>query len=179
MKKFLSIILTLVMVAALSACGAESTPEAAAPAAPAAEADNAAAPASGDELYFDYRGTVIAVHAEAAPILAVLGEPMSCTEQPSCAFQGLDRSYYFGSFYLETYEKDGAEYVSGFWFADDTVQTPEGIYIGSTQAEVEQAYGADAFNGTNAYSLRRGDSKLTVILTDGAVSSIQYTYASM
>lgn len=178
MKKFLAIILALVMVAALSACGVESAPEAAEPAAPAAEAD-IAAPASGDELYFDYEGTVISVHAEAAPILAVLGEPMSCTEQPSCAFQGLDRSYYFGSFYLETYEKDGAEYVSGFWFADDTVQTPEGIYIGSTQAEVEQAYGADAFNGTNAYSLRRGDSKLTVILTDGAVSSIQYTYASM
>lgn len=176
MKKFLAIILALVTVVAASACGAESAPEAAEP---DAEADNAAAPAIGDELYFDYRGTVIAVHAEAAPILAVLGEPMSCTEQPSCAFQGLDRSYYFGSFYLETYEKDGAEYVSGFWFVDDTVQTPEGIYIGSAQAEVEQAYGADAFNGTNAYSLRRGDSKLTVILTDGAVSSIQYTYASM
>ena len=149
MKKFLAIILALVTVVAASACGAESAPEAAEP------------------------------DAEAAPILAVLGEPMSCTEQPSCAFQGLDRSYYFGSFYLETYEKDGAEYVSGFWFVDDTVQTPEGIYIGSAQAEVEQAYGADAFNGTNAYSLRRGDSKLTVILTDGAVSSIQYTYASM
>lgn len=177
MKKFLAIILALVMVVAASACGADSAPTAA-PSDNAAETDTAAATEIGDELYFDYQGTVISVHAEAAPILAVLGEPMSYTEQPSCAFQGLDRSYYFGSFYLETYEKDGAEYVSGFWFADDTVQTPEGIYIGSAQADVEQAYGADAFNGNNAYSVSQGDSKLTVILTDGVVSSIQYTYAS-
>ena len=39
---------------------------------------------------------------------------------------------------------------------------------------MEKAYGAESFNGTNAYIMTNGKSTLTVILTDGAVSSIQY-----
>ena len=35
-------------------------------------------------------------------------------------------------------------------------------------------YGADGFNGTNAYILKGTTSTLTIILSDGVVSSIQY-----
>lgn len=123
---------------------------------------------------FTYNGALIPINADAAPIIAALGEPKSYTEETSCAFDGLDKTYYYGSFYLTTYPTDGKDYVYTLWFADDSISTKEGIRIGSTQAEVERAYGAESFDGNNAYILVRGETKLTVILTDGIVSSIQY-----
>ena len=57
---------------------------------------------------------------------------------------------------------------------DDSSTTPQGIYIGATQAEVEAAYGTEGFNGSNAYVMTGTTSTLTIILTDGVVSSIQY-----
>ena len=104
-----------------------------------------------------------------------LGEPMKYTESASCAFDGLDKSYYYGSFYLETYPQGDKDFVYGWWFADDSVSTPEGIYIGAAQADVEKAYGAENFNGTNAFSVKKGNGTLTIILDKGLVTSIQYT----
>ena len=86
----------------------------------------------------------------------------------------LDKTYYYGSFYLATYPMDGKDYVYTLWFADDTVATADGIRIGSTQAQVETVYGADAFNGTNAFEMTKGSSKLTILITDGIVSGVRY-----
>ena len=107
-------------------------------------------------------------------MLEALGEPKSYTEESSCAFEGLDKTYYYGSFYLSTYPMGGKDFVYVLWFADDTVTTAEGIRIGSTQAQVETAYGKDAFNGTNAFEMSKGSSKLTILITDGIVSGIRY-----
>lgn len=126
------------------------------------------------EYSFTYKDTAITLHAPAAPIVEALGEPVSYTESTSCAFSGLDKTYYYGSFYMDTYPLDGVDYVYGFWFADDTILTPEGIYIGAAQELVEAAYGAEFFNGSNAYIVEKGSGKLTVILEEGIVKSIQY-----
>lgn len=131
------------------------------------------------EYSFDYNGTEIVVNAEAEPIIAALGEPMSITEEPSCAFQGLDRTYFYGSFYISTYESDGREYVFACWFADDSVETKEGIYLGCGQSEVSAAYGEANYNGSNAYIMKGVNTKLTVILENGEVVSIQYSTPDM
>ena len=127
-----------------------------------------------ENFSFTYNGTKITLGAEAAPIIYALGEPRGYTEEPSCAFEGMDKTYYYGSFYLSTYPLNGKDFVYSFWFADDSVATEEGIRIGSTKAEVEAIYGADCFNGTNMYSQTLGNSKLTILMEDGMVSSIQY-----
>lgn len=126
---------------------------------------------------FTYSGTRIQINGEAGPVVAALGEPKSYTEEASCASDGLSKTYYYGSFYLLTYPMDGRDYVYSLWFVDDAVATEEGIRIGSTQAEVEAAYGAGGFDGTNTYVLTKADTKLTLILTGGIVSSIQYAAA--
>ena len=171
MKKIFALILALTMVLALAACGGETAPETTAPAAPSVQG-----PTQPDANSWKYtvRGVDILMHAEAAPILEALGEPVSYTEEASCAFTGLDKTYYYGGFYLQTYPLGDKDYIYSAWLVDDSSETPEGIYIGATQAEVEAAYGADAFNGSNAYILTGTTSTLTIILTDGTVSSIQY-----
>ena len=47
-----------------------------------------------ENFSFTYNGTKITLGAEAAPIIDALGEPRSYTEEPSCAFDGMDKTYY-------------------------------------------------------------------------------------
>lgn len=128
----------------------------------------------GTGLCFHYKETEIALNTDAAPILKQLGEPKNYTEEPSCAFDGLDKTYDFGSFYLQTYPNENKDYIFSLWFADDSVTTDEGIHIGTAQADVEKAYGADGYNGTNAYMKTVGDTKLTIMVKEGEVTSILY-----
>ena len=162
MKKMIALMLVLSMMLCFAGCGKEE----AAPAAPAAPV--------ADGWSFNYNGTEIAISADAAPIVEALGEPKSYTEETSCAFEGPDKTYFYGNFYMTTYPQGEKDYVFSMWFVDDTLTTAEGVYIGAEQAEVEAAYGADAFNGSNAYIVEKGSTKLTVLLADGYVSSIQY-----
>ena len=169
MKKIFALILALTMVLTMAACGGDTTPETTAPA-----AQNTPTTPDASSWKYNVQGIDIMMHAPAAPILETLGEPVSYTEEASCAFSGLDKTYYYGGFYLQTYPMGDADYVFSLWLVDDSSTTPEGIYIGATQAEVEAAYGTEGFNGSNAYVMTGTTSTLTIIMDDGVVSSIQY-----
>ena len=123
---------------------------------------------------FLYKGTEIAMKEDAAPILEALGEAKSYTEAASCAFEGLDKTYYYGSFYLYTYPDGETDRVNMVVLCDDTLSTPEGLTIGDSKENVESIYGPDGFNGVNAYVYTRGDCTLTIIIDNDNVSSIQY-----
>ena len=170
MKKIIALALALMLVLTMAACG-ESAPETTAPAAPSVNT-----PVTPDAASWKYnvQGVDIMMHADAAPVLAALGEPVSYTEEASCAFTGLDKTYFYGGFYLQTYPMGEEDFIYSVWLVDDSSTTPEGIYIGATQAEVEAAYGAESFNGSNAYILKGTTSTLTIIMDNGVVTSIQY-----
>ena len=186
MKKLICIVLALCLVLALAACGSKDKvvnnnqqPSNNSDAPAAENNDKQDAPAPQDTpaeggFVFTYNGTNISMNAPAADILAALGEPKSMTEEPSCAFDGMDKTYYYGSFYLATYPMTDGDYVYSVWMVDDSISTTEGIYIGAPEADVEKAYGAENYNGSNAYIITKGDSKLTVLIEAGVVSSIQY-----
>lgn len=123
---------------------------------------------------FTYNGIEITLGAEAAPIIDVLGEPRSYTEEASCAFDGVDKTYYYGSFYISTCPINGIERVYTIWFADDTVATKESIRIGSSQIQVEDAYGTGAFDGMNRFTQIKNQSKLSILLENEIVTSIRY-----
>ena len=171
MKRVFALVLALMLVLTMAACGNEKPAATTEPKAPAV-----LGPKEPDSNSWKYtvRGVDILMHSEAAPVLEALGEAVSYTEEASCAFTGLDKTYYYGGFYLQTYPIGDADYIYSVWLVDDSSSTPEGIYIGATQAEVEAAYGADSYNGENAYILKGTTSTLTIILEDGIVSSIVY-----
>ena len=171
MKKIFALVLALMLVMSLAACGGASTPETTEPQAPAV-----LGPTQPDANSWKYtvRGVDVMMHAEAAPVIEALGEPVSYTEEASCAFSGLDKTYYYGGFYLQTYPMGDEDFVFSLWLVDDSSTTPEGIYIGASQAEVEAADGTEGFNGSNAYILKGTTSTLTIILDGGVVTSIQY-----
>ena len=164
MKKLIALLLSAAMVLCFAACGNPTEPT------------GTEAPGNNTEpeFSFTYKGTEITLHAAAEPIIAALGEPVSYSESTSCAFEGLDKSYGYGSFYLETYPQGDKDFVYGWWFVDDMVETAEGICIGSKLADVQAAYGTEGYNGSNAYQLTKGSGTLTIILENDAVTSIQY-----
>ncbi len=167
MKKLICITLLLCLV--LTACGSNGE---ATGTQPSTQGGTAAPVASG--YVFTYQDVNIQMSAEASAIVAALGAPKSYTEETSCAFDGLDKTYYYGSFYMQTYPLAGIDYVYSLWIVDDSISTPEGLYIGAPQAQVEQVFGTEGYNGSNAYIMTKDGSMLTIIFTDGVISSIQY-----
>ncbi len=131
------------------------------------------APERPENLAFTWQGITMTLDAPAEPVLTALGEPKTYTEEASCAFDGLDKTYYYGSFYLTTYPGKGGDRIAKIWFADDSVTTREGICVGATRAQVEAAYGVMP-DGETACVVQRGNSRMTLILKDDLVGSIVY-----
>ena len=163
MKKIIAMLLALSLVFCLAAC--TTTPE---------TPDNKPAE---EGFSITYNGTKIGLDYLMADVLVGLGEAVTYTESPSCAFDGLDKTYGYQSLNIQTYTRDGEDYVYCFWFVDDLhndAKTAEGICIGSAKADVDAAYGSENYNGTNAYQISKGKGQLTIILENDLVSSIQY-----
>ena len=163
MKKLIAFLLVATMMLCFTACTLNTTVQ---------------TPGNNDPVQdsftFTYNGVKIALNAPAEPVVEALGGNPKYTESTSCAFDGLDKSYGYGSFYLETYPLNGKDYVYGWYFVDDMVETEEGICIGSALADVTAAYGAENYNGSNSFQIKKGSGMLTIILENDVVSSIQY-----
>ena len=178
MKKVLGLVLTGIMLASvLTACGGNTgtTNEETTKAQTETTADAKEAAESGDIFSFTAKDIKMELKQDAAAILEALGEPKSYTESESCAFDGIDKEYVFSSFVITTYPDGDTDRINSITLMDDVYATDEGITIGDSKEKVEEAYGADAFNGVNAYIITKGESTLNVILKDDKVSSILYT----
>jgi hypothetical protein len=148
------------------AAGAESSAEG---------ADDSASIAAPTGYYFTLNGVTVSVNAAMAPIEEALGEPTSYFESESCAFQGLDKTYTYGSVVISTYPVDGEDFVYTIELKDDTVETMEGICIGSTKDDVTAAYGTASSETDTALSYEKDDCVLAFIFDGDSVANITYT----
>lgn len=124
---------------------------------------------------FEYNGVKIGMDMEAAPIVAALGEPASYFEAPSCAFEGLDKTYGYGSFELDTYEQNGKDYIAGIFFCDDLIETPEGVALFETKADMTKAYGDGFKEEYGMLVYEKEGMKLKFILEGDEITSIEYS----
>lgn len=125
-------------------------------------------------LGFSVSETRVLMNALAAPVLDALGGAKQYTEAASCAFDGVEKTYYYGSFYLTTYPAEDGDRIFSLWFADDTVATEEGVRIGSTLREVQTACPDAQFQGTQSCTLTDGNTILTIVFAEETVSSVLY-----
>ena len=128
-----------------------------------------------ENFSFTYNGIKITLGAEAAPIIDALGEPRSYTEEPSCAFEGLDKTYGYGSFELDTYELEGKDYIAGVFFCDDLIETPEGVCLFETKADMTKAYGENYVEEMGMLVYEKEGMKLKFILEGNEITSIEYS----
>ncbi|NLK26758.1 MAG: hypothetical protein GX306_00215 [Clostridiales bacterium] len=123
---------------------------------------------------FEYNGVTIPLNVDVAPILEELGESMDYFEAPSCAFQGLDKIYYYSGFELSTYPLDKKDFISSINLLDDTVTTKEGIYLGATLDDVISTYGEEYSEENGFYTYTLGETQLTFVVENDVVTAITY-----
>lgn len=172
MKKIALMLMICMMTLTAVGCGGGSDPS-------SGSSDQGGQSSSDEKGYtFTYNDVEIYIDEDAAAVIDGLGDYKDYSESATCAFEGMDKQYFYGSFYVTTGTLDAREFISGFWFVDDTVETDEGLCIGDDEDKVKQLYGEDGYNGSNAYIYTKGLCELTIIVEDGSVSSVLYSYKS-
>ena len=120
-------------------------------------------------------GTVsVEIDAEAEAILAALGAWKTYDASPTCAFEGEDKVYGYGSFDIQTYTADGKDYIHSIYLLDDAYATRKGISVGSTREAVITAYGDPNEESATALTYNADGMVLSFLLRDGTVTNIQY-----
>lgn len=170
-QKFAALALALGLTLSLAACGGGNAPAGGESPAP----QNSAAPqAAGAYVFTTGDGVTVSVDEDMAQVLTDLGEAQSYFEAESCAFEGLDKTYTYPGFVITTRPDGENDYVNSIRLTDDSVSTVEGVYIGSSEADVKAAYGEDGGADQGMLSYTAGGESLNFILEDGAVISIEY-----
>ncbi|MCD8027168.1 MAG: hypothetical protein LUF02_00560 [Erysipelotrichaceae bacterium] len=124
---------------------------------------------------FEVNGTTIQLGEDADTVLEALGDPTDTFEAKSCAFDGYDITYYYSGFELQTSKPEGEdETVALIDLKDDTVETAEGIAIGSSYDDMVAAYGEGEASGTQ-YVYTSGDTQIAFIIEENEVISITYS----
>ena len=169
MKKFTAFVLCAFLCLGLTACGSASTDS---------QKNNTTKQddvAKTGGYVFETKGKQIAMDADFAEIAKELGEPIKYYEAASCAFEGLDKTYTYDGFKVDTYpDEKSVDRVADVIFTDDTVKTKEGAHLGMTADDIKGIYGSYGTENDKSITYEKGDMKLIFILTDGKVTSIQY-----
>ncbi|TAH66551.1 MAG: hypothetical protein EWM47_10015 [Anaerolineaceae bacterium] len=123
---------------------------------------------------FEYNDVSIYMNTDVVPVIDALGEAQHYFEAESCAFKGLDKTYTYAGFEITTYPLDDKDYISTVYLMDDTVSTPEGVYLGATVDDMIAAYGDNYIESSGSYTYIKDDSKLQFIAVNDEIVSITY-----
>lgn len=175
MKKIISLILTAVLILSLTACGGEANPEQVITRAATEPVTETAAPeteAAEAPFGFEAEG-VLLVPGEAFDA-GLLPEAESIYEVPSCAFEGNDKVYSYGTFEVTTGVDGTGECIRSIYLLDPNLTTPEGLALGDDVQTVREKLGSDCEEDGTALIYHRGSTDLYLILQGDTVAGIEY-----
>lgn len=129
-----------------------------------------------DHYSFEIKGIDIVMGEEAGDFLSKTGNPLQQFSAPSCAFDGDDTVYDFGSVQITTYLTGGKEIFTGVYLIDDAYSTKEGIKIGSTLSDMLGVYGDDYIENYGAYTYSLGLTDLSFVVINDKITSISYLH---
>ena len=142
----------------------------------ASSGDQSRQPGGADvgEYVFRANGVNVSINDDMAGVLAALGEPQSYFEAESCAFEGLDKTYTYSGFVITTRPEGEKDYVNSILLTDDSVTTPEGIFIGSSGDDVIAAYGQSPAGFATLLTYTKNGTVLNFVLSEDKVISLEY-----
>ncbi len=124
---------------------------------------------------FESSGTAIEINSKVETYTNKFGEPKGgYYEAKSCAFEGLDKFWYYDGFTIQAYQKDGADLVYSVTLTDDTEKTKEGVKIGDTKDKMTSVYGSSFKADGTMCSYEAGNMKLEFNIKDDVIISIAY-----
>ena len=104
-----------------------------------------------------------------------ISEKASTMEQPSCALAGTDVIYTYQDVEITVSEYKGAKVIYSTYFIGTAMKTEKGVSIGSAKADMEKAYGTGYKNIGTQYEYPLDGATLTFIVENDKVTSIYYT----
>lgn len=123
---------------------------------------------------FTNSGVAMTPDMDFAPVLATLGEPQHYYEVKSCAFEGMDKIYTYGSFEITTYPDGATDRISYINFKDDTVTTDEGVYLSMSKDKVIEIYGDSFVDDAGVIVYEKGGMELKFIFGGDSLKSVEY-----
>ncbi len=132
-----------------------------------------------DLVFTSPNGVTVAVGAPADKAVTALGDWISMNSSDSCGgFSGKDYLYTYHGFRMSTTPAKDGQIICKVELTDDSVKTPQGLYIGMSRADAEAAmkgFTAESVGDNLVYT--SGSTKLQVVFRDGAVTGIIYVAA--
>ncbi len=135
---------------------------------------------SGGFAFRAPNGTEVTIGADATSAVEALGAHLSINESASCGgIPGMDRVYSYKGFRVKTTPAEGGDIVCQIELTDDSVKTPEGIYIGMSEADAKTAMSGKGTPETVGSNLvyKSGTMKLQILVRDGYVTGVLYVTA--
>ena len=169
MKKFLALLLCMIMAFCVVACDKDDDKE----------SSNDGDKGNSDKqqtvsFYVEYGSTKIEIGADAATVISALGEPTSKQEMGSCGDQGTLTKYKYSSIEIYVLSNGSKQTVDQITLIDDGVKTPEGVKIGSSKDDVTKACGKATKQTDTNITYSSGNKNLVFQIRDGSVVGIDY-----
>lgn len=132
---------------------------------------------SANEVKFTYNGATVELNTEIETMLAALGDPISVSSQMSCHGEGEDKTYTYDGFVVNSYPRDGKDYVMEIVVSKDGIPTSKGIQVGSSASDVVAAYGK-GYKEVGVYYAYDAGNKMSLqfYIENDAVKEIDYFY---
>ncbi len=179
-KKILVILLALAMILGLAACGSssqQSTSSSSSSSSSQSSSSGGSQSTGPKEFVFETGGKTVRIDEDMADVLADLGKEKSYFEAASCAFEGLDKTYTYSGFAITTRPDGDKDYVQSILLSDDSVTTPEGLYIGCSKDDVLKMYGDGGEETLGGITYTLGGTVLSIVFDKDTVISIEYLAA--
>ena len=192
MKRMIAVLLSLLMLFALTACGepadkTETPTGTVADNTTAAEdtttaedttaaAEDTTAGADEQEPGFVFTCEGVELTPGQAFDAAALPEANSVYQVPSCAIEGTDNVYNYGTIEVTAFDDGNGEVIYSVYIMDANTPTNEGLYIGDTLDHIVAAYGEDYTREGNQITYQKGDTLLIIILGGEYVQSIDFRW---
>ena len=168
MKKILAILLCALMLFALAACKTDDGYQ--------DDDDKGSSGSKGSKVSFfvTVDNVKVELGASADAVIEALGTPKSSSPVGSCGGQGTLTKYVYASLEVHVLATDKTSTIDKIVLLDDTVSTPEGIRMGSTESDVKSKLGTPTSKASSSYTYVSGNKNLIVTFRDGAVVGIDY-----
>ncbi len=110
-------------------------------------------------------------------VIPQLGDYLSKNESASCGgIPGNDCVYTYAGFRVKTTPAQNGNVVCQIELTDDSVKTPEGLYIGMSVDEAKKIMGGSGDHWAMGFSYTKGNTQLRISISagDGTVTAITY-----
>lgn len=142
------------------------------------EESSSAAAISAEDVKFTYNGATVELNSELDPAIEALGDYLDVSSELSCHGKGEDMTYTYDGFVVNSYPRDGKDYVMEIVVSNAGIPTSKGIEVGSSASDVVAAYGS-GYKEVGVYYAYDAGNKMSLqfYIENDAVKEIDYFYS--